>query len=69
MALEKKLAEITCRVTIDVKAQLAGLAEKRGLDGGASELMRLAIADLLEKERREYLVLHSIFGEDAGKGQ
>lgn len=65
--MEKKLTEITCRVTLEIKAQLTGLAEKRGLEGGVSELMRLAITDLLEKERREYLVLHSIFGEGAAK--
>lgn len=59
---EKKLAEITVRVDLETKAQLVSLAEKRGLDGGASELVRTAIADLLAKERAEYEALHSIFG-------
>lgn len=39
---EKKLAEITVRVDLDTKAQLVGLADKRGLEGGASELVRAA---------------------------
>jgi Arc/MetJ-type ribon-helix-helix transcriptional regulator len=61
--MEKKLAEITVRVSLEVKAQLVGLAEKRGLDGGASELVRNAISDLLTKERAEYEALHFIFGQ------
>lgn len=60
---EKKLAEVTVRIAVEAKAQLVGLAEKRGLDGGASELVRQAITDLLERERAEYLALHSIFGD------
>jgi Arc/MetJ-type ribon-helix-helix transcriptional regulator len=59
---EKKLAEITVRVPAEMKSMLVGLAEKRGLDGGASDLVRLAIAELLERERAEYEALHSIFG-------
>ena len=64
LSLEKKLAEITVRVDLTTKAQLVGLAEKRGLDGGASELVRNAIADLLAKERAEYEALHFIFGQE-----
>lgn len=60
---EKKLAEITVRVDLETKAQLVGLADKRGLDGGASELVRTAISDLLAKERAEYEALHFIFGQ------
>ena len=59
---EKKLAEITVRVDLETKAQLVDLAEKRGLDSGASELVRNAIADLLARERAEYQALHFIFG-------
>jgi Arc/MetJ-type ribon-helix-helix transcriptional regulator len=61
--MDKKLAEITVRVSLETKAQLVGLAEKRGLDGGASELVRNAIADLLAKEHAEYLALKFIFGQ------
>lgn len=57
---EKKLAEITVRVDLETKAQLVGLADKRGLDGGA---LRTAISDLLAKERAEYEALHFIFGQ------
>jgi len=60
---EKKLAEITVRVDLETKSQLVGLADKRGLEGGASELVRAAIADLLARERAEYIALHSIFGQ------
>ena len=67
--MEKKLAELTVRVTLDVKAQLTGLAEKRGLDGGASVLVRNAIADLLAKERAEYEALRFIFGQESQDGQ
>jgi hypothetical protein len=49
---EKKLAEITVRVDLTTKAQLVGLAEKRGLDGGASELVRNAIAVSWQKNGR-----------------
>jgi Arc/MetJ-type ribon-helix-helix transcriptional regulator len=62
--MEKKLAEVTVRVPLETKAQLIGLAEKRGLEGGASELIRNAIADLLARERAEYIALHSIFGQE-----
>lgn len=67
--MEKKLAEITVRVSLETKAQLVGLAEKRGLDGGASELVRNAISDLLTKERAEYAALHSIFGQGSDNEQ
>lgn len=60
---EKKLAEITVRVDLETKSQLVGLADKRGLEGGASELVRAAIAELLARERAEYIALHSIFGQ------
>lgn len=63
---EKKLAEITVRVYLETKSQLVGLADKRGLEGGASELVRAAIADLLAKERAEYEALHFIFGNASG---
>ncbi len=65
MAIEKKLEEITVRVPIAMKATLQGLAEKRGLRGGASELVRNAIDALLDQERQEYLALHSIFGQQS----
>ena len=60
---EKKLAEITVRVDLETTSQLVGLADKRGLEGGASELVRAAIAELLARERAEYIALHSIFGQ------
>lgn len=60
---EKKLAEIAVRVDLETKSQFVGLADKRGLEGGASELVRASIADLLARERAEYIALHSIFGQ------
>ena len=60
--MEKKLAEITVRVTLETKDMLTRLAEKRGLDG-VSELVRNSITDLLNKERAEYEALHFIFGQ------
>ena len=60
--MEKKLAEITVRVTLETKDMLTRLADKRGLDG-VSELVRNSITDLLNKERAEYEALHFIFGQ------
>ena len=61
--MDKKLAEITVRVTLETKDVLVRLADKRGLDG-VSELIRNAIADLLAKERAEYEALRFIFSDD-----
>jgi len=64
--MEKKLTEITIRVTPEMKAIVTGLALKLKMRGGASDFVRMAVEEAVSKYEAEYIALHSIFS-DPGK--
>lgn len=63
--MEKKLTEITIRVTPEMKEIVTGLALKLKMRGGASDFVRMAVDEAVSKYEAEYIALHSIFGEHA----
>lgn len=59
---EKKLDEITVKLTQQQKTRLVGLAELKGMT--VSEAVRVMIDRFVSEHEREFLSMKSIFGDD-----
>lgn len=58
--MEKKLVSFGMRLDEHLMAQIKALAEDEGMTESA--FVRMAISNLIEMKRNQYLRLHSIFG-------
>jgi hypothetical protein len=60
--MEKMIAELTIKMPLDIRRQLVGVADADGIS--ASAYVRDLIICDLQKRKRKYLALSSIFGAE-----
>jgi hypothetical protein len=60
--MEKMISELTIKMPLDIRRQLVGVADADGIS--ASAYVRDLIISDLQKRKRKYLALSSIFGSD-----